>query len=119
MYCPKCGADIAHEQVCPYCGARSASEETNSLAIVGFVLSFFISLAGLICSAIALKKANTEYGGNGKGLATAGVVISTLALIAEIIGVIIVIAFFGTIMAIIADMPATPDPHLATLLLLV
>jgi len=63
------------------------SGATNTLAIVGFVLSFFISLAGLICSCIGLKKANTEFGGNGKGLAIAGIVISSIGLFATIIGI--------------------------------
>ncbi len=70
---------------------------TNTLAIVGFVLSFFVSLAGLICSCIGLKKANTEFGGNGKGLAIAGIVIGAVGLFATVV----VLGIYGCALCVV------------------
>ena len=63
--------------------------QKNTISTVGFVLSFFIPLAGLICSIMGLKKAD-ECGGTGKGLAIAGIVISVLNMVfSSIINMII------------------------------
>lgn len=56
----------------------------SSLAITGFVLSFFISLAGLIVSLVALSQLK-KTGDRGRGLATAGVVISIVQIIGSVI----------------------------------
>lgn len=101
MYCKSCGSQLDDEAVvCPYCGvatgvnqpAQTHSNETNTLAIVGFVLSFFTALIGLIISAIALHKAKTEYNGNGKGFAIAGIVIGAVEMGAIFLYVIIIVA---------------------------
>ncbi len=68
---------VARSDVPPASAQRSANNE-NALAIVGFILAFFVPLAGLICSIIGLKKAN--QGAPYKGLAIAGVVISAVSL---------------------------------------
>ncbi len=47
----------------------------KTLAIVGFVLSFFTTIPGLIVSIIALKKMNDAGETDGKGFAIAGMVI--------------------------------------------
>ena len=97
MFCKNCGKEIDDRAVvCPYCGVQvggldAAQEKTNTLAIVGFILSFFIAIAGLICSIIALKRA-PSFGGNGKGLATAGIVISIVAIVIAVIYIFIVVA---------------------------
>lgn len=62
-------------------------DNPKTLAIVGFVLSFFISLAGLIVSAIALKKYNETGYTDGKGFATAGLVISIICLAFSVLAV--------------------------------
>ncbi len=101
MYCKHCGqyvSDVA--QTCPHCGAAmndtqtqkeqyssNIIPQTNSMAIAGFVLSFFVAIAGLICSIIGYKRAATY--GSGKGLATAGIIISGFALAFQIIFLII------------------------------
>ncbi len=59
--------------------AQQPVNKTNTLAIVGFVLSFFVAIAGLICSIIGLKQCNQTKEG-GKGLAIAGVVISSVSM---------------------------------------
>ena len=50
------------------------------MAIIGFVLSFFFALLGLIFSIIGLKKAK-QLGGSGQGLAVAGLIISILGML--------------------------------------
>lgn len=59
-------------------------KNTNVMAILGLVFSFFISILGLIFSIIALqqiKKTQEE----GKGLAIAGIVISVVKLVIVVI----------------------------------
>lgn len=78
MFCKYCGSQIDDNAVfCPHCGVSQTQnkEETNAPAIVGFVLSFFIAIAGLICSIVGYKKAK-ELGGKGYGFAVAGIIIS-------------------------------------------
>ncbi len=92
MFCKNCGQTIDNNaDFCNHCGAavnkqvqQQESNETNTIAIVGFVLSFFITIAGLICSIIGLVKSN-EYGGKGKGLAIAGIIISVVFMILSIV----------------------------------
>ena len=53
-------------------------QNENTIAVVGFILSFFVSIAGLICSIIGYN--NTKKGAPNKGLAIAGIVISSVGL---------------------------------------
>lgn len=117
MYCRNCGNLIDDGSAfCPHCGASQnvqnqtahntqntqyqyaqhsyPSEKTNVLAIVGFILAFFCTIAGLVCSIIAYKNA-PQYGGNGKGLALAGIIISGIAIAISVLTVITVIAVSG------------------------
>lgn len=68
----------------PYPQGQPAS--SNAIAIVGFVLSFFFALPGLICSIIGYRNA-LRSDGNKKGLALAGIIISAVSMI---LGVILV-----------------------------
>lgn len=96
MFCKNCGSQIDDKAVvCPHCGVATnnydtnytpKSDKTNVMAIVGFILSFFIAIAGLICSIIGYKKA-AELDGKGKGLALAGIIISAVW-----IGIVILLA---------------------------
>lgn len=86
MYCRNCGKVIDDKAiVCPYCGVqvrnlRVQQNTTNTLAIIGFIFSFFIPIVGLICSILGRKNA-ADYGGNGHGLATAGMIISIVWIV--------------------------------------
>ncbi len=98
MFCKNCGSQIDdNAYVCPHCGVRTSSvqyaeqKETNILAIVGFILSFFIAIAGLICSILGYKRA-PEMNGNGKSLALAGIIISIVSMAIVLIYIIIVAA---------------------------
>ena len=56
-------------------------KKTNGMAIAGFVLSFVCGILGLIFSAVALSQIG-KTGEGGKGLATAGLVISIVSMVA-------------------------------------
>lgn len=54
----------------------------NTLALVGFILSFFISLVGLVLCVIGLSQINSANGTQtGKGLAIAGIIIGALGTV--------------------------------------
>lgn len=62
------------------------------LAIVGFVLAFTVWPAGLVVSIIAVRR-SAGSPGTGRGLAIAGAVISALALVLTVVGVVLWLAF--------------------------
>ena len=119
MFCKNCGKEIANDAAfCPYCGTKIKCENSysntinaspytytpqpapkdtsNTIAIVGFVLSFFFCLAGLICSIIGYKKAKEE-GFDNKGLAIAGIVISAIELAVVVLYIFIFVITIGII----------------------
>ncbi len=104
MYCKNCGNEIDDKAaICPKCGVMTGNtsvvntEKTNTLAIVGFVLSFLVAIAGLICSIIGRKQCK-ERGEKGMGLATAGMIISIVNMAFGVIYTIISIAVFGALL---------------------
>lgn len=58
--------------------------KTNTCAVVGFILSFFCGLAGLIVSIIALSQIK-KTGEKGKGLAIAGIILTCFSIIVPIL----------------------------------
>lgn len=82
-YCTKCGHEILDDAVvCPNCGCTvetNKSDETNSMAIAGFVCSFFIPLLGWIFGGLGLKKSKETN--KGKSLSIAAIVISTVSFV--------------------------------------
>lgn len=104
MFCENCGREIDDRAVvCPHCGIEvgrrsfQPEKQGNTLAIVGFVLSFFIAIAGLICSILGYKKSKNEGAPYG-GLALAGIIISAISIGLTILIYIIVIAAVGAAM---------------------
>ena len=106
MYCKNCGSQIDDRAVvCPHCGVpvnaatsanNSGAQEGNTIAIVGFVLSFFFALVGLICSVMGYNKCKNE-GAPYKGFAIAGIVISAVSMATALLAVIIVVATVGAV----------------------
>ncbi len=104
MFCKNCGKEIDGNAVfCPHCGVAvrdlnqvtPQTTETNTLAIVGFILSFFIAIAGLVCSILGKKRAD-ELNGNGREFAVAGIVISIVSLVSSIFfAIVYVLACLG------------------------
>ena len=101
MYCRNCGKEInENASVCIGCGVplKPVQKESNTLAIVGFVLSFFVSVAGLICSIIGYRKAVSENLDN-KGLALAGIIISAINLAGIVLTILL---YWSLIIALIS-----------------
>ena len=71
-YCTKCGSEILDDAViCPNCGCSvetKKNDETNGMAIAGFVCSFFIPLLGWIFGGLGLKKSKEINKGKGRQL---------------------------------------------------
>lgn len=61
--------------------------ETNGMAIAGFVCSFFgwVAILGVVFSAIGLSRANKSITRKGRGLAIAGLAISITSIVLNII----------------------------------
>ena len=66
--------------------------KTNTCAIVGFILSFFCGLAGLIVSIVALSQIK-KTGEKGKGLAIAGIVITCVTIILPVLYILFCMIF--------------------------
>ncbi len=65
----------------PY-GQPYVQPKMNTLALVGFICSFFISLVGLVLCIIGLNQINSANGAQtGKGLAIAGIVIGAIGTV--------------------------------------
>lgn len=90
-FCTNCGNELDDRAImCPKCGVAltqttNASNESssNGMAIAGFILSFFIPLLGLIFSILGLKRSKETN--NGKGLSTAGIIISCITMVITLI----------------------------------
>ena len=72
-----------------YGSSLPTQNKGNGIAIAGLILAFFIPLLGLIFSLIGLKQSK-KIGGAGRGIALAGLIISSLSILVTI-GLIILI----------------------------
>lgn len=75
--------------------APAPASDGKTLGIVGLVLAFVFSLAGLIVSIIARNQ--SKAAGVPNGPATAGIIISIIGLVVWVIIVIANIALFATL----------------------
>lgn len=85
MYCRNCGSEINEDAViCINCGVPTGKQEPkkeqNVLALIGFILSFFVQIAGLICSIIAYRRCKETPELEGKNMALAGILISAITI---------------------------------------
>lgn len=107
MFCKHCGKEVNENAViCPNCGIATdkyyktssyAPAQKNTMALVGFILSFFVPLVGLILSIIGYKNAQKpEYLGDGKSMSVAGIIISAIYLaVCLIYGFIVFMIWFN------------------------
>jgi len=79
----------------PYASALPTGQSYNGMAIAGFVLSLTIPLLGLIFSWIALAGIKRTGNEEGKGLATAGLIISIAILSLACLWIIGVVTCVG------------------------
>ncbi len=88
MFCYNCGKEIGeHTIICNNCGAK-IKKSYNLLSLVGFICSFILVIPGLVCSIIGfleIQKTNEK----GKGLALAGIIISSFLISVLIVLLII------------------------------
>lgn len=118
MRCKYCGCEIEDGSAfCKYCGAAVKKDEThvemeqnktygssnndeNVIAIVGFVLSFIFAVGGLICSIIGYRNAINREDGKFKGLALAGIIISSASIV---LSVIVSVVWGATVAKLMTD----------------
>ena len=67
--------------------------KTNTLALVGFILSFFLGFIGSILCFIGLEEIK-KSGEQGKELAIAGIIIGLVPIVLALIVFILAIVFF-------------------------
>jgi hypothetical protein len=89
----------------------AAPRPTNTLAIIAFVISFFVSIAGIICGHLALKQIR-ETGEPGREFAIAGLVIGyvmtgifVLVMIVWAVMMVFYLIFFGVMITSLDDLP--------------
>ncbi|MBU1204696.1 MAG: DUF4190 domain-containing protein [Nanoarchaeota archaeon] len=75
---------------------REKSSDTSILPILSLIFAFLFPIVGLILGIIALSKIKKDPSLKGRGLAIAGVIISSLFMIIPLLIVILFVAFFGT-----------------------
>lgn len=68
-----------------YIYVNNQPSEKNGIAIAGFVLSFLVSILGLIFGIIGLNKANSLPNKNGKGMAIAAIIISCSMMVLNVL----------------------------------
>jgi len=77
-----------------YAAAPPAQPGYNTMAIVGFILAFFVSIVGAVLGFVALSQIK-RTGEQGRGLAIAAVIIGLVEVVLTIILTIIIIASLG------------------------
>ena len=81
-----------NDKVAPKTNKDFKQKPTNGMAIAGFVCSFFFQILGLIFSIIGLCQIKNS-GENGRGLAIAGIIISSVVTFFTILITIMAIVF--------------------------
>lgn len=66
----------------------------NTMSIVAFILSFFLSIVGIVLGFVALSQIK-RTGEHGRGLAIAGIVIGFAEVVLGILFFVIFVAVFG------------------------
>jgi hypothetical protein len=85
------------------CGRPSMYRPIDTMSLLGFILAFFIPLAGLIVSAIAYNRLKVTDDERSTGYAKAGLILSIVMLIVDfivgiLVGIILIALISGGIM---------------------
>jgi len=86
-------------------------EKTNTLAIVGLVLSFLMAPVGLILSIIAISQIN-KRGEKGRGLAIGGIAVSVAVILLNILFFALVFSQFNNVQTKARDSERKADIRL-------
>ena len=86
----------AYAASAPAYAQPAAVNPGRTLGIVGFILAFFVSPAGIIVSAIGLSKSRKS--GNKNGLALAGLILSIVFLM---IAIVVTVVLVGAAVALL------------------
>lgn len=107
MYCSHCGQELNDRAVvCTKCGCLvdgrqavpQSKPSTDIMCIVGFVLSFFVTIAGLIVSILAYKRVKGTADRTGEMLAKAGIIISAVTIGLSVVAFIFVFTFWWLVL---------------------
>lgn len=105
--CQYCGTMVPVDtKICPVCNQEAGDKKVeeapapapvpvgnNIFAILGLVGAFVCAIAGIILSIIGLKKAKALEG-KGKGLAIAGLIISIISTVVQVLAVVVPTALY-------------------------
>jgi len=86
----------AYAASAPAYAQPAAVDPGRTLGIVGFILAFFVSPAGILVSAIGLSKSRKS--GNKNGIALAGLILS---IVFFIIGIVVTAVLVGAAVALL------------------
>lgn len=73
-------------------------EETNTMALLGFIFSFIFPLLGMVFSIIGIHQIRDHQHQKGRGLAIAGLVISIVLLVLTILYIAVYVVLFSRVM---------------------
>lgn len=85
--------------------APPAPPATNDMAIVGFIMAFVMPILGLVFSVLGLKKAKS--GAPNRGLALAGVIVSSVYLAIGVLAALLYIVWFMFVFWVIGSAGST------------
>ena len=110
IFCSSCGVFIKKEaEICPHCGVRQLGQHNTSLnnkqgfAIASLVLgivSFFIPFIGSVGGIVGLIFGIIGLQNSKKGMAIAGIILSSLGIL---IGIISIVGLISGIFGIFSD----------------
>jgi hypothetical protein len=86
----------------PAYAAPAAADPGRTLGIVGLILAFFVSPAGIIVSAIGLSR--SRKAGNKNGLALAGLILSIVFFVVTVLVIVIIVAATVSLVGQCADL---------------
>jgi preprotein translocase subunit SecG len=107
-FCPSCGSPAGDGDFCSKCGTNlgnsssanssngvfSETSTTSTMAVVAFILSFFVPIVGLILGYISRKEIDQSGGRiSGRGFATAAIVLNWIWIAFIVIWIIGAVSF--------------------------
>ena len=76
---------------------QPVQQKTNTFALVGFICSFFVPIVGLVFSILGFNQIKKNPSEGGRGLAIAGIIISSILILISILYLIFWIILIATL----------------------